>query len=77
MKPSRKDEIILEAEKEITDMIPRLKGMHGSYINERDYRSIRNLALAANSIRLACMQIMRTFEHVDEETRLRDYELLN
>ena len=77
MKPNRKDEIILEAEKNIVDMIPRLKGMYGSYLNERDYRTIRNLALAANHIRRDCMQIMRTFEHIDPEQRLRDYELLN
>lgn len=76
MNSSRKDKIILDAEKEIYDLIPRMKGIHGHYIMERDYTSIRNLALAANQIRSACMRIMRTYDNVDEETRLRDYGML-
>ena len=77
MNISRKDKIILDAEKEINDLIPRMKGIHGHYIVERDYISIRNLALAANKIKCACMRIMRTYENVDEETRLRDYGMLD
>ena len=76
MNSSRKGEIIIEAESEINDLIPRMKGIHGRYIMERDYISIRNLALAANNIKSACMRIMRTYDNVDEETRLRDYGML-
>ena len=77
MNISRKDKIILDAEKEINDLIPRMKGIHGHYIMERDYTSIRNLALAANKINCACMRIMRTYDNVDPEQKLRDYNLLD
>lgn len=76
MNSSRKGEIIIDAESEINDLIPRMKGIHGHYIAERDYTSIRNLALAANKIKCACMRIMRTYENVDFETKLRDYGML-
>ena len=72
----RKDEIIIEAEKDILDLIPRLKGIHGEYVRERDYRSIRNLALAANSIKKDCMRIMDAFECVEPNMRERDRDLL-
>ena len=77
MNSSRKGEIIIEAESEINDLIPRMKGIHGHFIMERDYTSIRNLALAANQIKSACMRIMRTYDNVDPEQKLRDYNLLD
>lgn len=76
MSLSRKDEIVLKAEKEICDIIPRLKGIHGGYIHYRDYRSIRNLALAANNLKNACFRIMNTMDFPDEEQKLLDRGLL-
>ena len=76
MNLSRKDEIVLKAEKEICDIIPRLKGIHGGYVHDRDYRSIRNLALAAKNLTSACFRIMNTMDFPDEEQKLLDRELL-
>ena len=76
MNLSRKDEIVLKAEKEICDIIPRLKGIHGGYMHDRDYRSIRNLALAANKLKGACIRIMDNMDFPDEEQKLLDRELL-
>lgn len=73
---NRKDKIIIEAEKDLMDLIPRLKGMHGAYIRERDYRTIRNLALAANKIKGDCMRIMDTFDYVEPNMRDGDRDLL-
>ena len=73
---NRKDEIIIEAEKDLMDLIPRLKGMHGAYLRERDYRTIRNLAMAANKIKGDCMRIMDTFDFVDPNMRDGDREVL-
>ena len=72
----RKDKIIIEAEKVLLDLIPRLKGMHGAYLCERDYRTIRNLALAANKIKGACIRIMDTFDFVEPNMRDGDRALL-
>ena len=72
---NRKDKIIIEAEKDLIDLIPRLKGMHGAYIRERDYRTIRNLALAASKIEEDCRRIMDTFD-VDPNIRDRDRGML-
>ena len=72
----RKDEIIIEAEKDLLDLIPRLKGLHGTYIRERDYRAIRNLALAASKIKGDCMRIMDTFDFVEPNMRDGDCEVL-
>ena len=73
---NRKDQIIIEAEKDLLDLIPRLKGIHGAYVREHDYRTIRNLALAANSIKKDCMRIMDAFECVEPNMRERDRDLL-
>ncbi len=73
---NRKDEIIIEAEKDLMDLIPRLKGMHGAYLCERDYRTIRNLAMAANRIKADCVRIMNTFDFVDPDMRDEDRDLL-
>lgn len=73
---NRKDEIIIEAEKDLLDLIPRLKGIHGAYICERDYHTIRNLALVANKIKKDCMRIMNTFDFVEPNMRDRDRDLL-
>jgi hypothetical protein len=73
---NRKDEIIIEAEKDLLYLIPRLKGMHGAYIRERDYRTIRNLALAANKIKGDCIRIMDTFDFVEPNMRDGDRDLL-
>ena len=73
---NRKDEIIIEAEKDLLYLIPRLKGMHGAYIRERDYRTIRNLALAANKIKGDCIRIMDTFDFVEPNMRDNDRDLL-
>ena len=72
---NKKDKIIIEAEKDLLDLIPRLKGIHGKYILERDYRSIRNLALAASKIEEDCRRIMDTFD-VDPTMRDRDRGML-
>lgn len=73
---NRKGKIIIEAEKDLLDLIPRLKGIHGAYVCERDYRTIRNLALAANEIKKDCMRIMDTFDFVEPSMRDRDRDLL-
>ena len=73
---NRKDKIIIEAEKDLLDLIPRLKGMHGAYICERDYHTIRNLALAANKIKGDCIRIMDTFDFVDPDMRMGDRAML-
>ena len=73
---NRKDEIIIKAERDLLDLIPRLKGMHGAYIRERDYRTIRNLAMAANKIKGDCIRIMGTFDFVDPSMRDEDLDLL-
>lgn len=73
---NRKDKIIIEAEKDLMDLIPRLKGIHGAYLCERDYRTIRNLALAANKIKADCERIMDTFDFVDPNMRDADRGLL-
>ena len=73
---NRKDEIIIEAEKEIIDLIPRLKGIYAGYAAYRDYRSIRNLALCADKIKRECMRIMDTFDFVEPNMRERDRDLL-
>jgi hypothetical protein len=73
---NRKDEIIIEAEKDLMDLIPRLKGMHGAYIRERDYHTIRNLALAANKIKGNCIRSMDTFDFVEPNMRDGDRDLL-
>ena len=72
----RKDEIIIEAEKDLLDLIPRLKGIHGAYLCERDYRTIRNLAMAANKIKGDCIRIMNTFDFVEPNMRNEDLDLL-
>ena len=76
MTQERKDEIIIEAEKDLLDLIPRLKGIHGAYIRERDYRTIRNLSLAANNIKKDCIRIMDSFDVVEPNMRERDRDLL-
>jgi len=73
---NRKDEIIIEAEKDLLDLITRLKGLHGAYVRERDYCAIRNLALAANNIKKDCMRIMDTFDFVEPNMRDNDRDLL-
>ena len=73
---NRKDEIIIEAEKDLLDLIPRLKGIHGAYLCERDYRTIRNLAMAANKIKGDCIRIMNTFDFVEPNMRNEDLDLL-
>ena len=71
MKMNRKEERLLEAEKELYDLIPRMKGSHGHYLMERSYESARNLSLLAQRISDAGRRIMDTFD-VDPKTRERD-----
>lgn len=73
---NRKDKIIIEAEKDLLDLIPRLKGIHGRYLRDRDYRTIRNLALAAGKIKADCERIMDTFDFVEPNMRDRDSGML-
>ena len=51
---TRKDKRVLEAEKEIMDIIPRFKGAHMKYLCEGDYHSIRLLHLLANKLHDQC-----------------------
>ena len=76
MKLNKKDKIIIEAEEDLLDLIPRLKGIHGKYLFERDYRTIRNLALVANKIKTDCEKIMESFDFVEPNIRDKDRGLL-
>lgn len=71
----RKTERVIEAEKEIYDLIPRLKGIHGRCITEYNYEAWRNLSLAASRIASACHRIMDTFENVNPD--IREYDRNN
>ena len=68
----RKTERVMEAEKELYDLIPRMKGIHGKCITEQTYEAYRNLKFAADKIARACVRIMDTFENVDPDIRAYD-----
>ena len=75
-KLSREDERLLESEKELYDLIPRIKGIHGGYVMEHSYESIVRLALAANKIRRACVVIMDSMKHIDQDRKRNDKDLI-
>lgn len=62
-------------EKDLYDIIGRIKGIHGHYLTERTYESIRNLALAGRAIMDDCCQIMQSYDredvHIDVQNILR------
>ena len=66
---NREDKRVLEAEKDIYDLIPRLKGMHGHYLADRSYESIRKLAHASKRLMMDCVRIMGSY---DREEKHRD-----
>ena len=69
---TREEEKILEAEKEIMDIIPRFRGAHMKYLCEGDYRSIRILHLLANQLHDQCNIIER--ELFKEERKRESYD---
>lgn len=62
----------LEAEKDIYDLIPRFKGMHGHYLADRTYESIRKLAHASKRLMADCCIIMRTYDREETHTDIQD-----
>ena len=62
---TQEDKKILEAEKEIMDIIPRFRGAHMKYLCERDYHSIRILHLLANNLHDQCNIIERALSKND------------
>lgn len=70
----QKDKKALEAEKDLYDLIPRFKGMHGHYLMDRSYESIRLLAHAAKQLMVDCTTIMGMYDR--EETHTDVQQLL-
>lgn len=69
---NREEKRALEAEKDIYDLISRFKGMHGHYLTERTYESIRNLAHASKRLMGDCCIIMRTYDREEAHTDIQD-----
>ena len=69
---NREENRALEAEKDIYDLIPRFKGMHGHYLTDRTYESIRNLALASKQLMSDCCIIMRTYDREESHYDIQD-----
>ena len=69
---SRKEQKALEAEKDIYDLIPRFKGMHGNYLADGSYEQIRKLAHAAKRLMMDCVEIMRTYDKDEVHTDIQD-----
>lgn len=63
---------VLEAEKDIYDLIGRMKGIHGHYIMDRSYESIRKLAHASKRLMVDCCVIMRTYDNDEVHTDIQD-----
>jgi len=63
-----------DAEQNLYDLIPRFKGAHGRYLAERDFYSLRNLAMMAENVKRDCIDIMRTFRGPDVEEEIRKLE---
>lgn len=66
---------IREAEEDLNDIIRRIRGMHGHYLSERTYESIRNLALAGQTIMVDCCKIMSGYDN--ENVGIDIQEILN
>lgn len=62
----------IEAEKDIYDLISRFKGMHGNYLMNRSYESIRLLAHAARRLMVDCTYIMKTYDKEEVHTDIQD-----
>lgn len=69
---NREEKRVLEVEKDISDLISRFKGMHGHYLTDRTYESIRNLALASKQLMADCCVIMRTYDRDEAHTDIQD-----
>lgn len=69
---SRKEQKALEAEKDIYDLIPRFKGMHGHYLADRSYESIRKLAYASKRLMADCSIIMGIYDRDEVHTDIQD-----
>ena len=72
MKLSSEEKRALEAEKDIYDLIPRLKGMHGHYLADKSYESIRLLAHASKQLMADCCIIMRTYDKDEVHYDIQD-----
>ena len=68
---NREEKRALKAEKDIYDLIPRFKGMHGHYLTDRTYESIRNLAHAARQLMVDCTTIMDTYDREETHTDIQ------
>lgn len=62
MTQKEKEKKLEENEKDLCDLVGRIKGSHGCYITERTYESIRNLALVGKRIMQDCCEIMKTYD---------------
>ena len=72
MKLSSEEKRALEAEKDIYDLIPRFKGMHGHFLADRSYEQIRKLAHASKQLMADCCIIMRTYDRDEVHTDIQD-----
>ncbi len=69
---NREEKRILEAEKDIYDLISRFKGMHGHYLTDGSYESIRKLAYASKQLMTDCCIIMRKYDNDEVHTDIQD-----
>ena len=60
-----------DAEQNLRDLIPRFRAAHGKYLTERDFYSLRNMAMMAENIKQDCIDIMRTWRGPDVEEEIR------
>ena len=68
---AKNNERAIEAEKDLYDLIPRLKGIHGRYVIEHDPRALINLAKAADAIHRDCRIILDTYDNPDLKYEIR------
>jgi len=74
MKQEDKEKKLEEIEKDLCDLVGRIKGSHGWYVSERTYESIRNLALVGKRIMQDCCEIMKTYDKTYDKNRIH-YDL--